>query len=89
VKDIIVRETELSGYNLRALVNVTVRHEPVVGEPAQLPPVTDKPLYHSKPSSTLQEQGNLAYFMFNTVVKLTLNQRVKAPTHNKLHLEID
>ena len=49
----------------------------LVGDPAQLPPVADKPLYHSKPSTTLQEQGHLAYFMFNTVVKLTLNQRVK------------
>ena len=49
----------------------------LVGDPAQSPPVADKPLYHSKPSSTLQEQGHLAYFKFNTVVKLTLNQRVK------------
>ena len=49
----------------------------LVSDPAQLPPVADKPLYHSKPSITLQEQGHLAYFMFNTVVKLTLNQRVK------------
>ena len=52
----------------------------LVGDPAQLPPVADKPLYHSKPSCTLQEQGHLAYFMFNTVVKLTLNQRAKGST---------
>ena len=52
----------------------------LVGDPAQLPPVADKPLYHCKPSNTLQEQGHLAYFMFNTVVKLTLNQRVKGST---------
>ena len=43
-----------------------------VGDPGQLPPVADKPLYHSKPSGALQEQGQLAYFMFTTVVKLTL-----------------
>ena len=49
----------------------------LVGDPAQLPPVADKPLYHSNPSNALQEQGHLAYLMFNTVVKLTLNQRVK------------
>ena len=52
----------------------------LVGDPAQLPPVADKPLYHSKPSCILQEQGHLAYFMFNTVVKLSLNQRVKGST---------
>jgi len=49
----------------------------LVGDPAQLPPVADKPLYHSKPTNALQEQGHLAYLMFSTVIKLTLNQRVK------------
>ena len=49
----------------------------LVGDPAQLPPVADKPLYHSKPSSTLQEQGHSANFMFNTIVKLILSQRIK------------
>ena len=52
----------------------------LVGDPAQLPPVADKPLYHSKPSNALQEQGHLAYFMFNTVVKLKINQRVQGST---------
>jgi len=52
----------------------------LVGDPGQLPPVADKPLYHSKPSCLLQEQGYLAYFMFNTVVKLTINQRVQGCT---------
>ena len=60
----------------------------LVDDPMQLPPVVEKPLNYSKPSSTLQEQGNLACFMFNTVLKLTLNQRVKASPQNKLHLEI-
>ena len=49
----------------------------LVGDPAQLPPVADKPLCHLSPSNALQEQGHLAYLMFNTVVKLTLNHRVK------------
>ena len=56
----------------------------LVGDPAQLPPVGDKPLYHSKPSSSLQQQGHLAYFMFNTVVKLTTNQRVKGSTPEQI-----
>lgn len=60
----------------------------LVDDPMQLPPVVEKPLNYSKPSSTLQEQGHLACFMFNTVLKLTLNQRVKASPQNKLHLEI-
>lgn len=37
----------------------------------------DKPLHHSQPSTALQEQGHLAYLMFDTVVKLTINQRLK------------
>lgn len=49
----------------------------LAGDTAQLPPVADKPLYHSKPTNALQEQGHLAYLMFSTVIKLTLNQRVK------------
>ena len=49
----------------------------LVGDPGQLPPVSDKPLYHSKPSTSLQEQGHLAYLMFDTVVKLTINQQVQ------------
>ena len=48
----------------------------LVGDPAQLPPAPDKPLYHSKPTNALQEQGHLGYLMFSTVIKLTLNQRV-------------
>ena len=52
----------------------------LVGDPGQLPPVADKSLYHSKPSDCVQEQGHLAYFMFNTVVKLSVNQRVQGST---------
>ena len=38
------------------------------GDPGQLPPVADKPLYHSKPTSSVGEQGHLAYLMFNNVI---------------------
>ena len=55
----------------------------LVGDSAQIPPLADRPLYHFKPSSTLQEQGHLAYFMFNPVVKLKLDQRVKGSTPEK------
>ena len=47
------------------------------GDPAQLPPVADKPLYHSKPISSIGEQGHLAYLMFTNVIKLSVNQRVQ------------
>ena len=47
------------------------------GDPAQLPPVADKPLYHSKPTSSIGEQGHLAYLMFTNVIKLSVNQRVQ------------
>ena len=46
------------------------------GDPAQLPPVGDKPLYHSKPPSAIAEQGYCAYQMFDKEVIQTVNQRV-------------
>ena len=49
----------------------------LIGDPGQLPPVGDKPQYHSKPSSDIGEQGYQAYQMFDKVVKLTVNQRVQ------------
>ena len=49
----------------------------LTGDPGQLPPVGDKPIYHAKPSNNIGEQGYLAYRMFDKVVKLTVNQRVQ------------
>ena len=49
----------------------------LIGDPAQLPPVSDKPLFHAKPSNQIVQQGYYAYMMFNHVVTLTVNQRVK------------
>ena len=54
------------------------------GDPGQLPPVADKPLYHSKPTSSVGEQGHLAYLMFNNVIKLSVNQRGLVYVH-KVH----
>jgi hypothetical protein len=48
----------------------------VIGDPGQLPPVGDKPLYHGKPSNPIDEQGSLAYKTFNKVVELDVNQMV-------------
>ena len=47
------------------------------GDPAQLLPVADKPLYHSRPSSVIGELGHISYLMFDKVVKLRVNQRVQ------------
>lgn len=49
----------------------------LIGDPAQLQPVCDKPLYHSLPSNAVGEQGHFAYLMFNRVVILTDKKRVK------------
>jgi hypothetical protein len=49
----------------------------LIGDPGQLPPVADKPLYHAKPSNAIGEQGYQTYRMFDKVVKLTVNQRVQ------------
>ena len=48
----------------------------LIGDPGQLPPVCDKPLYHSKPSNNLGQQGYYAYMMFEKVVILKRNERV-------------
>ena len=48
----------------------------LVGDPAQLPPVADKPLYNSSPDDTLSEEGFYAYSMFTKVIKLDRNMRV-------------
>ena len=55
-------------------------------DPGQLPPVTDKPLYHAKPSSDIGEQGYQAYRMFAKVVKLTVNQRVQCMSSEQVNL---
>ena len=47
------------------------------GDPAQLPPVADKPLYHAIPANSIGEQGYLTYQMFDKVVKLNINQHVQ------------
>ena len=52
----------------------------LTGDPGQLPPVADKPLYHAKLSNAVSEQGYKAYHMFGKVVKLTVNQRVQDMT---------
>ena len=47
----------------------------MIGDPGQIPPVGDKPLYHSVPTNDIGEQGRFNYFMFDKVVKLNLNHR--------------
>ena len=55
----------------------------LIGDPAQLPPVGDKPLYHSKPSTATGQQGYCAYQMFVHVVILSVNQRVIGSDHDQ------
>jgi hypothetical protein len=56
----------------------------LTGDPGQLPPVADKPLYHARPSNAVGEQGHQAYHMFDKVVKLTVNQRVQGMTSEQV-----
>ena len=53
------------------------------GDPGQLPAVGDRPLYHSRPSNEIAEQGFLAYKMFNNVVILDVNRRVDGNSHDQ------
>ena len=42
----------------------------LVGDPAQLPPVADKPLYLSVPYDSLCEEGDYAYLSFEKFITL-------------------
>ena len=48
----------------------------LTGDLAQLPPVGDKSLYHTSPTSQIGQQGQFVYHLFNKVVLLTENNRV-------------
>ena len=60
----------------------------LTGDPGQVQPVADKPLYHAKPSNAIGEQGYQAYNLFDKVVKLavnlTVNQRVQGMTSEQI-----
>ena len=72
------------GWIDRRCIQATIFHDKIlggisfilVGDPAQLPPVADKPFYHAKPSSIIGEQGHHIYSMFEKIVKLTAIHRV-------------
>ena len=59
----------------------------LIGDPGQLPPVADKPLYHAQPSNLIGEQGYSTYKMFHKVVKLTVNQRVQGSSPEQEHFK--
>ena len=71
------RCTQPTGYNDKVFGGKSLI---LTGDPGQLPPVADKPLYHAKPSNAVGEQGFQAYHMFYKVVKLTVNQHVQSMT---------
>ena len=48
----------------------------LVGDFAQLPPVSDKPLHHYLPQNSTGLKGCSVFLCFETVVKLTENQPV-------------
>ena len=52
----------------------------VVGDIAQLPPISDKVIYHNKPSGQLATEGFCAYHKFDRVVKLNVNERAHGST---------
>ena len=50
----------------------------LVGDIAQLPPITDQVLYHNKPKSDMAIEGYCMYRKFETVVKLEKNLQERA-----------
>ena len=75
------RSKQATGYNDKVFGGKSLI---LTGDPGQLPPVADKPLYHAKPSNAVGEQGYQAYHMFDKVVKLTVNQRVQGMTSEQV-----
>ena len=65
---------QATGYNDRVFGGKSLI---LTGDPGQLPTVADKTLYHAKPSNAIGEQAHQAYYMFDKVVKLTVNQLVQ------------
>ena len=56
----------------------------LIGDPAQLPPVSDKPFYHPNPTADIAHQGHLVYLLFHKVVKLQHNHRVSGDSGNQV-----
>ena len=52
----------------------------LIGDQGQLPPVGDRPLYHSTPTSEIAQQGHLLYLTFQKAVELTHNFRAQGAT---------
>lgn len=55
----------------------------LVGDIAQLPPVGDKPLYHSMPKTDKQIQGYFVYQQFKQVIELKVNHRVNGDSSDQ------
>ena len=61
----------------------------LVGDVAQLPPIGDKVLYHTKPCGDLETEGFYVYHKFDRVVKLSINQRANGDDNSQnLHREL-
>ena len=75
------RFKQASGCNNKLLGNKSVM---LCGDPAQLPPVADKPLYHAIPANSIGKQGYLTYQMFDKVVKLNINQHVQGDSPEQI-----
>ena len=55
----------------------------LVGDPAQLPPAADKPLYHSSPNDITSKEGFYAYPMFMKVIRLNINMCISGPLYDQ------
>ena len=59
----------------------------LVGDIAQLPPITDKVIYHNKPTGDLATDGFYAYHQFQKVIKLPSMKGLKDQTTTKRTFE--
>lgn len=90
VRYLIIDEFSVVGQNMFAWINRRCKEATgqttvpfgglsviLVGDIAQLPPITDQVLYHNKPKSDLAIEGYCMYRKFETVVKLEKNERAR------------
>lgn len=65
---------QTTGYSTVPFGDISIN---LVGDIAQLPPITDQVLYHTKPKSDLPIEGYCMYTKFEKVVKFELNERAR------------